>query len=950
MKIDQRKIFVLCLLMALAAQAVFAAQEPAPALRKAEQIALEQKPPIDPKIEVGRLDNGLRYYIRENTRPENRAELRLVVNAGSILEDENQQGLAHFVEHMAFNGSRNFAKQELVEFMESIGMRFGPDLNAYTSFDETVYMLTIPTDDPEVTAKAFQILEDWAHALALEEEEIDKERGVIIEEWRLGQGAMSRLRDKQFPVLLKDSRYAERLPIGKKEILEGFAHEELRRFYREWYRPDLMAFIAVGDFDKSEIEKRIRKHFQGLKNPKNARPRKAFGVPEHSSTLFTIATDKEVPYTSVAVYHKLPSQDQSTVGAYRQSIVEGLYNGMLNRRFSELTQKPDPPFIYAFSGRGMLVRTKDSYTLTASTKEDGIEKGLRAVLTEAERVSRFGFTATELDRQKQDLLRGLERAYAERDNQNSGTYAAEYIRSFLQGEPIPGITWEFELHQRFVPEITLEEINRLGKEWTSETNRVVMVSAPEKEGLTIPSEEDLRAALAEQGGANIQPYEDTVSDEPLMAELPEPAGIESVSQREDLNITEWGLSNGVRVVLMPTEHKQDQILFRAISPGGASLASDEAHIPAQTAAQVIGSSGLGSFNPVDLQKKLTGTVAVARPFISQVEEGIAGTASPQDLETLFQLIHLTFTSPRADAALFQSLTSRLKAQLANRMAMPEAVFFDAFQRIMVQDHPRALPMTAETVDKMDLDGSLEFYKDRFGDAGDFTFIFVGNIDPKGMEPLAKRYLATLPSAGREETWKDLGIRTPKGVFKKTVHKGVEPKSMTVIAFTGPFQYDLDHRNAIRALCTVMDTRLRNALREDRGGTYGVGIGPSYERIPEASYSIMINFGTDPERMEELSQVVFDEIEKIKAEGPTEEEVRNVKEAEIRSFETSVESNSWWLNQLVFRYRSGDDPGGLLDFQESLEKLDRATVQEAARAYFNTDNYVQVTLLPEEEKK
>ena len=943
-----RLILTLCVVTLLALQGPLAAQDPGQD-RQAGKIALDQTPPVDPNITVGKLANGLHYYIRENKTPENRAELRLVVNAGSILEDEDQQGLAHFVEHMAFNGSRNFAKLELVEFMESIGMRFGPDLNAYTSFDETVYMLTIPTDKPEIMDTAFRIMEDWAHGLALEDREIDKERGVIIEEWRLGQGAMARLRDKQFPVLLKGSRYAERLPIGKKEIIESFEYEVLRRFYREWYRPDLMAVIAVGDFDRARIEAKITEHFQGLKNPEVARARSVFDVPDYQETLFTIATDREVPYTSVAVYHKLPARDQSTVGFYRQGIVERLYSGMLNRRLSELTQKPDPPFIYAYSSRGALVRTKDSYTLMASTKEDGIELGLRAVFLESERVARHGFTATELDRQKQDLLRSMERAYAEQGKQNSGMFAAEFIRSFLQGEPIPGIAFEFELHSRFVPEITLEEINGLGKEWITESNRVVLVSAPEKEGLTVPTEEDLRSVLESVGDTDVAPYEDAVSDEPLMPDVPEPSEIVSTSIRQDMNITEWGLANGVRVVLMPTEHKKDEILFRAISPGGTSLAADEDHIPAQTATQVIGSSGLGNFNPIDLRKKLTGKVAVARPFIGQHEEGLSGSASPKDLETLFQLIHLVVTAPRTDAALFQSLTGRMKAQLANRKAMPEVVFFDTFGRIMTQDHMRARPMTVESVDLMDLDGSLAFYRDRFADAGDFTYIFVGNIDLSAFEPLVKRYLATLPSTGREETWRDLGVRPPRGVITRTVHKGMEPKSMTAIAFTGPFQYDTDHRNAIRALCTVMETRLRNALREDRGGTYGVGIRPGYDRIPEESYSIMINVGTDPERIEELSRVVFEEIEKIKAEGPTEDEVRNVKEAEMRDFETSIESNGWWLNQLVFRYRTGEDPAGLLTFRESLDRLDREMIQAAARTYFDTDNYVQVTLLPEEKK-
>lgn len=924
------------------------AQEPGSST-KAKDIALEKTPPVDPLITVGRLGNGLRYYIRENKKPENRAELRLVVNVGSILEDDDQQGLAHFVEHMAFNGTRNFAKKELVEFMESIGMRFGPELNAYTGFDETVYMLTIPTDSPEIMKKALLILEDWAHGMRLEDEEIDKERGVIVEEWRLGQGAGARLRDKQFPVLLKGSRYAIRLPIGKKEILENFEYESLKRFYREWYRPDLMAVVAVGDFDRAGLEASIKEHFQNLEMPPHPRPREDFSVPDHSETLFSIASDKEIPYTNVAVYNKLPTRDQSTVGAYRQVLVERLYSGMFNRRLSELTQKAEPPFIYAFSNRGALVRTKDSYMLTASVKEDGITAGLKAVFLEAERVTRHGFTTTEFERQKQDMLRSVEQAYTEREKQDSGMYAAEYIRSFLQGEPIPGIEYEFELYKRFVPQITLEEINRIGQNWNVASNRVIVVSAPEKEDLIIPGEEELVTVLDSMADAEVAPYEDEVSDEPLLAQLPDPGSISDTSIREDLNITEWRLSNGAHVVILPTDYKKDEIVFRAFSPGGTSLASDTEFIPAQTAAQVIGSSGLSHFNSVDLQKKLTGKVAMARPYIGQLEEGLSGSASPQDLETLFQLIHLTFTSPRADSSLFQSLQSRMKAQLANRNAMPEVNFFEAFQRILTQDHPRARSMTVESVDAMDLNKSLEFYQDRFADSSDFTFLFVGNIDFETMKPLVEQYIASLPSIRREELWRDLGIVPPKGVIKDTVHKGVEPKSMVAIAFTGPFLYDLEHRNVLRALCTVMDTRLRNALREDRGGTYGVGIRPSYNRIPRQDYSIMINFGTDPERVEELTQVVFDEIEKIKAQGPSDEEVGNIIEAEVRSFETSSQQNNWWLNQLAYRYQAGEDPGDLLIFQDSLDKLTKEAIQEAAKKYFNIENFVQVTLLPEKQK-
>ena len=562
-------------------------------LEQAQTASLNQKLPIGPQVEVGEFENGLRYYIRVNKRPENRAELRLVVNAGSILEDDDQQGLAHFLEHMAFNGTKNFAKHKLIEFMESIGMRFGPGLNAYTSFDETVYMLTVPTESPEIMETAFQILGDWSQAFLLEPEEIDKERGVIIEEWRLGRGAGARMRDKQLPILFKGSQYAERLPIGKKETIESFKHKVLKRFYKDWYRPDLMAVIAVGDFDRATIKGLIDKHFSELPKRKKARPRRTFQVPDHKETLFAIATDKEYTRASVSVYHKLPLREQDTVGAYRERIAEALYNRMLNQRFNELAQKPDPPFIYASSSRGIFIRSKEVYALNASVKEEGIERGLEALLTESKRISQFGFVESELERQKQEVLRFIEKAYTEREKTESYQYVSEYMRNFLQGEPIPGIEYEFELYKRFVPEIPLEEINSLGKEWLTEHNRVIMVSAPEKEELAVPTEEELLAVFDAVEEKEIEPYVDTTLTQPLLSEIPEPGEIAETKSIDEFGITEWELSNGVHVVLKPTDFKADEIILRAASPGGTSLASDEDFIPAQTATQVIASGGLG---------------------------------------------------------------------------------------------------------------------------------------------------------------------------------------------------------------------------------------------------------------------------------------------------------------------------------------------------------------------
>ena len=917
--------------------------------KQASRISLDQKPPIDPRITVGELQNGLRYYIRENGQPENRAELRLVVNVGSVQEDEDQLGLAHFVEHMAFNGTEHFAKQELVEFMESIGMRFGPGLNAMTSFDETIYMLKIPTDSSDVIKTAFQILEDWSHALSFEHEEIDKERGVIIEEWRLGQGAAARMRDKQFPILFKDSLYAERLPIGKKDIIENFKYETLKRFYKDWYRPDLMAVIAVGDFDKQEVEAIIKEHFSGLVNPPNPRPRVLAEVPDHEETLSAIATDKENSMTTVAVYHKFPLRDTETVGALQQIIVENMYNGMLNQRFSEMAQKPDSPFLMAFSGRGLFVKSKEVYTLTAMVDEKKIKDGLKALFVESERVSRFGFTQTELDRQKINILRSLERAFAEKEKSQSASYASEYIRNFLQGEPIPGIEYEFELYTRFVPEITLGDINRLGKEWITDHNRVIMVNAPEKEDLQVPTEAELLDVLASVADIEIKPYEDTVTDEPLLAEIPQPGQIVSTKMLDKLEITEWELSNGVRVVLKPTGFKDDEILFRAFSPGGTSLAEDEDFIPASIAAQIIFMSGLRNFSDIDLQKMLSGKVVRVRPLISEFEEGLSGSASPKDLETMFQLIYLRFMSPRADTDIFKVMINQMKTVLKNRDANPMTAFQDMLQTTLSQNHIRSRPLTVETIEEMDLEKSYAFYKDRFADAGDFTFIFIGNIDLETMKPLVESYLGALPTVAREESWKDVGIDPPKGVIKKSVHKGIEPKSQTSIVFTGPFQYDSAHRTAIQAMTMVLQTRLREVLREDLGGTYGVGVRTFYDKIPDEEYSISISFGSDPKRVEELTKVIFQEIEKLKTDV-SKDEVNDAREANYRSTETGLKQNSWLLTQLAFRYRLGEDPSDLLLWEEPLKLLSPEVIQAAAQKYFNMENYVLVSLFPAKDIK
>lgn len=951
--------------MAIGVQPVAAAvrlvtqTQQSPALEHARTGALRDPMPVGPGVTVGQFENGLQYYIRENSEPANRAEFSLVVKVGSVVEDEDQLGLAHFLEHMAFNGTDNFEKQELIDFMESIGMRMGADLNAGTSFDETRYMLQIPTDSPEVMANTFQILEDWAHGLTLDPEEIDKERGVIIEEWRLRRGAAARIQDEQFPVLLRDSRYAERSPIGTVESLETFEHEALRRFYRDWYRPDLMGVIAVGDFDGAEVEALLIEHFEGISAPENPRERIEYSVPDHDETLFTIATDEELTSTSVAVYHMLALDEQETIGGYRQQLVEGLYNGMLNLRLSEIARNPNPPFLGAGSSKGSLVRSKGAYLLSASVPEDGIERGLEVVFTEAERVARFGFTASELERQKIDVLRGIERAYTDRANRGSASYAAEYSRAFLDDEPIPGIEYEFELYKRFIPEITLTEVNQIGSEWIRPQNRVVVVTGPEKEDLDMPSEEALLAVLAGVADMEITAYEETVIDQPLLAEIPE--GSTVVGTREFAeDIVEWELGNGVRVALKPTDFREDQVLFQGFSPGGTSLASDEEWIPASSATALIQGGGLGPFNTTDLRRVLTGKVASARPFISSFEEGVTGSGSPQDLETMFQLIYMTFTAPRADPEYFEVFNTRNRAGLQNRDASPAVAFNDAINRIMTQDALRSRPVTVETLDHTDLDGSLAFYQDRFEDASDFTFIFVGNIDLDVMRPLVERYLGGLPSTNRVETWRDLGERPPRGVIEEIVRKGLEPQSQTRLFFTGSIDYgDRSQRLGIAVMTSVLQTRLREVLREELGGTYSVSVGSSFSWRPAGQYRLSISFGSDPERADELLAAVYEEIDRLKSSPPDEAEVNDVLEAQRRTWETNQESNSWWLSVLDGRYRylldqsDGRYPSGdvlletLPTYGADLDALTPPRIQELARRYFDQDNRVRVTLLPEQ---
>jgi zinc protease len=902
--------------------------------------------PLDSMIVHGRLENGIRYFVMRNGRPEKRAELRLAVNAGSVLEDDDQLGLAHFVEHMAFNGTRNFPKNELVHFLESIGMRFGADLNAYTSFDETVYMLTVPTDSARLLPRGIEILADWAAGQTFDSAEIERERGVVIEEWRSGRGAGRRISDQQFPVIFHESRYALRLPIGERGTLEGFGHETLVRYYRDWYRPDLMSVIAVGDFDPREVASLIREAFASIAMPETARPRQAFAVPPHDSTLITVVTDPEATASSVALYVKRPAREDSTVGSMRRSLVEGMMTGMLNERFQKLGLTPDAPFANARAGQGEWVRSAELSLLSAVSKPGRMAESLEALLTEAERARIHGFTEGELERAKSNLLRAYERAYEEREKIPSGAHASTLIEHALEGEAVPGIAAEYALARHFVPAVSLDEVNAVAREWLSARSRVIAASAPRSDSIDVATAEELRAVFQRVQSKEIAAHVDSVSDAPLIAELPTPGRIVESRAVDEVGVQVWTLSNGAKVLIKPTDFQDDQILFSGYSPGGNSQVPDSAYRPIALADYVVSTGGLGELSLLDMRKKLTGKAVNVSPTISTYEERISGSGSPKDLETLFQLIHLYFTAPRTDSVVFEAIKQNITATLANRDKNPNAAFSDTISVTMARNHPRAYPLTPARLDSVELARSLEHYRDRFADASDFTFIFVGTFAPDSLRPLVERYLASLPALEREEQGRDLGIRPPDGVIEKTVRRGVEQKSQTVLRFTGPARYTPEDRIAMSALDAVLDIELRDRLREALGGTYGVSVSSSISRVPWEHYDITISFGSDPARVDELTQAVFDQIDSVRTRGASEDILARVHEIARRDHETRLRQNGFWLSQIGARERDGEPLASILSFPDQIAGVDSATVREAARRYLRDDRYARFTLVPE----
>src|SRR5580765_567903 len=811
--------------------------------------ALGDQMPVDPEVLVGALPNGLRFYVRPNGKPARQVELRLVVKAGSVLEDDDQQGLAHFVEHMQFEGTAHFPGQGINNFLGELGLSLGADANAETSFDETQYTLRVPTDVPGALDRALTILEDWAGSATFDPSGIERQRPIVLAEWRMNLGADERTADKIRRVQLEGSRYADRSPIGVPDTIQRATREQLMRFYRDWYRPDLMAVIVVGDVDRSAVGRMIAQHFLPLTNPSPERPRPAFDVPDHPGARYAVVTDKETTATAVQVSTLRPARNQGSVGGYLEIMKDQLFADMLRARLDELTQSEKPPFLRAAANRSLFPtpRTKDQAVVQALVSNDGVTRGLDALVTELQRVRRFGFVATELDRAKQANMAGSERVAAEGPDRESSSRADEYTRNFLQSEALPTIWQELAFHRRFLPDITLTEMNALSGEWFPTRNRLVVVSAPEAADAVLPGAAQLAAAVATASARKLEPHVDSAAGLALMDAPPQAGTIVKTTLHAKTGITEWTLSNGATVVLKPTTLREDQILFRATAPGGTSLASDADFIPARIAASVVAAGGVGRFNAVTLDKLLSGKAIAVRPFIGELDEGMAGGSTPQDLEQMFQLLHLRFTQPRADQTAFAAMVLQAKGLLANQMASPDFVFEQTIDATLSGNSLRRQPETPATVDRWSLPASLAFYKARFADASNFTFVFVGSFTPERIKPLVETYLASLPSTHARETWRDLGIVPPSGVVEKTIEQGIAPKSSVAIVLSGPFEYDTPHLLALRTMTLLLQSRLLETIRQELGETYSITATPDADKFPRPEFSVRIEWTCDPSR-------------------------------------------------------------------------------------------------------
>ncbi len=906
--------------------------------------------PIDPNVRIGKLDNGLTYYIRHNELPEGRADFYIAQKVGSILEEENQRGLAHFLEHMCFNGTTHFPGKSLINWLETIGVRFGANLNAYTSIDETVYNISdVPVSRDGIVDSCLLILHDWANDLTLDPKEIDNERGVIREEWRSGQGAMMRMYEQAFPKAFAGSKYGHRLPIGTIEVIDNFPYQALRDYYEKWYRPDQQGIVVVGDIDVDKVEAKIKEMFSPIKMPENPAERTYEAIPDNKETIVTIAKDKEQPSIIVYLWHKhpaVPNEAKASMEYLVQNYALSMIGTMLNARLNELTQSAQPPFIAAAAEDGdfILAKTTNAFAGMAMAKEDGIDTAIAAVAREIERARKFGFTASEYSRAKADYLRYLESAYNERNKVKNEEYVTEYVRHFIDNEPIPGIENEYAIMNQLAPNIPIEAINSILPQLIKDENIVVNIFGPDKEGLVYPTEQEVLDVLSKVKAEEITAYEDKVSDEPLMAQQPE-AGKVVKEETGPFGSTVWTLSNGARVVIKTTDFKADEIRMRAFSPGGSSVFGTKEALQIKVLNDVAAIGGLGNFSNVDLEKVLAGKKVSLSAFINSLNEGLSGNCSPKDMETLLQLVYLSFTAPRLDADAFESFKNRTKASLANQEANPMIALQDTLQYALYGDHPMAMRIKSDMVDNINYERIIEMYKDRFNESGDFTFLFVGNINPEEVKPMIETYIGGLPTIKRTETFKDIKLDIRKGEYKNVFNKEMEtPMATVAVIASGDCDYTLKNELLMGCLSRTLDMVYLEEVREKEGGTYGVQTVGQLSRYPKDEAILQVVFNTDPAKREKLMEIIMGELQRVAKEGPKEEHLAKVKEGILKQYAVSVKENSYWLTILNEYFWYNEDMS--TNYEQIVTGITIKDVQEFAKKLFDQGNLIEVSMTAE----
>jgi zinc protease len=906
-----------------------------------------QQLPLDTAVRTGRLANGFTYFIRHNEEPKNRVQLYLVNKVGSVLEDDDQRGLAHFLEHMNFNGTKHFPKNALVDYLQKAGVRFGADLNAYTTFDETVYQLPLPTEDATLVKNGIMIMRDWAQEATLDADEIEKERGIVLEEERLGKGAQERMSRQFFPVLLNHSRYANRLPIGLDSILLHFKRPVIERFYHDWYRPNLQALIVVGDIDVNQVEKMVKEHFSTLKNPANPRARTTYDVPLTGANQFLTVTDPETSSTElqILIKHKAPAALE-TQADYLASMKRSLFNQLLNtRRYVETSQEPNPAFVNAGMGIQGIIKGVDAFGFSVTAKDGQLEKAFQQTWAVVEKVKRFGFTQEELDRAKQNYLRNMESALNEKSKTPSASFVKEYQELFLNKEAAPGIDWEYRFVKDHIGSITLADISAVANEYLKETNRDILVLAPEKNKSSLPGNETIVAWLQKAGGEKMVAYKEEQGSLSLMAVKPAAGKVMAKDSVPALQVTTFTLNNGVKVVLKPTAFKNDEIRFRAFSAGGTSVYNDSMYDAAVNADKIIGSFGVGDLTPVQLSKVLNGKVVSVGPYISNRSQGFNGASAVADLETALQLVYLQFTRPRTDSMLYSNIINGSRAMLPNRYAQPGNVFNDTISYIMGNYSYRAAPPSIAKLERITMEKALTVYKDRFSDASGLTFVFVGNFKTDSIRPLLEQYLGALPSSYKKETARDLHQHIPEGQLIKNVYEGTENKATVRLVISGDYSYSPLNNLLLNATGEVLQIKLLEHLREQAGEVYSPSVQTSYNKNPQNRFAVIISFGCAPENVDHLVGMVKQEMESLRTKGAEAADVEKYKAGYLKNVELALQDNNFWLSYLSGQYENQENVLQVLDMKKNLDKLTPAALKDAAGVFLNDKNFIRFVLLP-----